>query len=151
MWGRFGGKLVFEIWASWVLWFWRWTFGIVGFVVSAVNYKFDNKEFRQCGQLWQWGASTTNFRATTTCGASHIIYIPRFRLSFLSFPTKWSSFPNCGKVRIFFQHFRPWPNFMGNIRLVLLVFFYILSQALWINHIYNCITFNAIFEAQFQS
>jgi hypothetical protein len=63
LWGRFGTKLVFEIWASWVLWFWRWTFGIVGFVVLIVNCKFDNKEFQQCGQLWQWGP-TTYFRAT---------------------------------------------------------------------------------------
>lgn len=58
-------------------------------------------------------------------GASCKVFILN-QLSFLSLPTKWSSFPNHGKVRIFFPHFKLWPNFMGSIPLVLLVFFYIM-------------------------
>jgi hypothetical protein len=48
------------------------------------------------------------------------------QLSFHSLPTKWSSFPNHGKVRNCFPHFQLWPNFIGNIPLVLVIFFYIM-------------------------
>jgi hypothetical protein len=57
-------------------------------------------------------------------GASCKLFILN-QLSFHSFLTKWSSFPNHEKA-IFFPQFKLWPNFMGNIPLVVLVFFYIM-------------------------
>jgi hypothetical protein len=55
------------------------------------------------------------------------------------------------KCKCFFWCFRPWPNSMGGIPFILLVFFCILLQVLWINHISNYIHFVAIFEVWFPS
>ncbi len=83
-------------------------------------------------EFQQWGVLTIVTTSTMKSfnnnpnynkgGASRKVFILN-ELSFLSLPTKWSSFPNHGKVRIFFPHFKLWPNFMGSIPIVLLVFF----------------------------